>query len=202
MKIAIRKGCFETNSSSNHTLIITNENDIENDKAQFLKEEEDEWFAIYGNFCKPLKDKAEKCYFMADLFHKENKDFHSMEEEYEVFIQVLKDNNEEEILKTIEQNRIDFYEGKVGEPQFCNDQYFNGCLIECNCPFYRKFRKYFNLDLKTKSLEELLKEIETKGLEQMKKEEENKKPLNKEKLYKKLYEFIYEGGIIVPYESV
>ena len=42
MKIAIRKGCFETNSSSNHTLIITNEKDIENDKERFLKEEEDE----------------------------------------------------------------------------------------------------------------------------------------------------------------
>ena len=42
MKIAIRKGCFETNSSSNQTLIITNEKDIENDKERFLKEEEDE----------------------------------------------------------------------------------------------------------------------------------------------------------------
>ena len=31
MKIAIRKGCFETNSSSNHSLIITNEEDMEND---------------------------------------------------------------------------------------------------------------------------------------------------------------------------
>ena len=75
MKIAIRKKCFETNSSSNHTLIITNEEDLENDKAQFLKEEEDDFFAQYGNFCKPLKTKEEKCYFMADLFHKENKDF-------------------------------------------------------------------------------------------------------------------------------
>ena len=203
MKIAIRKKCFETNSSSNHTLIITNEEDLENDKAQFLKEEEDDFFAAYGNFCKPLKTKEEKCYFMADLFHKENKDFGSMEDEYEVFIQVLKDNNEEEILKTIEKNREDFYDGKVDEPQFCNDQYFNGCLIECNCPFYRKFRKYFNLDLQTKSLEELLNELETKGLEQLKKEERENKPiLNEEKLYKELYKFIYEDGIIVPYESV
>ena len=31
MKITVRKGCFETNSSSNHTLIITNEEDMEND---------------------------------------------------------------------------------------------------------------------------------------------------------------------------
>ena len=204
MKIAIRKGCFETNSSSNHTLIITNEKDIENDKERFLKEEEDEWFAQYGNFCTPLKDKAEKCYFMADLFHKENKDYGLMKKKYKVFIKVLKDKKEKEILKAIKKNRKDFYKGKVGEPQFCNDKYYNGCLIECNCPFYRKFRKYFNLDINNnnKSLEELLEEIETKGLKQMKKEEKNRNPLNKEELYKKLYEFIYGDGIIVPYEMV
>ena len=66
MKISVRKGCFETNSSSNHSLIITNEEDMENDKAQFLKEE-DEFFAPYGGFCKPLKTKEEKCYLFPKL---------------------------------------------------------------------------------------------------------------------------------------
>ena len=201
MKIAIRKGCFETNSSSNHSLIITNEEDMENDKAQFLKEE-DEFFAPYGGFCKPLKTKEEKCYFMADLFHKENREFGVLENEYEVFIQVLKDNNEVEILNNIEIAKNQYFNYEVGEPKFCDSKYGQGCLIECNCPFYEKFKKYFNLNLQTKSLDELLKELDEIGLEEMKKKEEERKPLNKEKLYKRLYEFIYVNGVIVPYESI
>lgn len=202
MKISVRKGCFETNSSSNHSLIITNEEDMENDKAQFLKEE-DEFFAPYGGFCKPLKTKEEKCYFMADLFHKENREFKAMEEEYEVFIQILKDNNETEILENIKFSKNQYFNHEVGEPKFCDAQYGQGCLIECNCPFYEKFRKYFNLNLSTKSLDELLKELEEIGIEGMKKKEEKeRKPLDKQKLYNKLKEFIYGNGVIVPYESI
>ena len=54
--------------------------------------------------------------------HKENKDFGSMEDEYEVFIQVLKDNNEEEGNSTeeVERNASDEVEQakeKVQEEQ-------------------------------------------------------------------------------------
>ena len=125
-----------------------------------------------------------------------------MEKEYEVFIQILKDNNEEEILSNIEKAKQEYFNYEVDEPKFCDSKYGQGCLIECNCPFYEKFKKYFNLNLQTKSLDELLKELEEKGIEGMKKKEEETKPFNAEKLYKKLKEFIYGDGVIVPYEGL
>ena len=201
MKITVRKGCFETNSSSNHTLIITNEEDLENDKSQHLKEEGENW-APYGGFCKPLRTKEEKCYFMADLFHKENREFGVMKTEYDVFIKILKDNNETEILNNIEIAKNQYFNYEVDEPKFCDSQYGQGCLIECNCPFYEKFKKYFNLNFQTKSIDEFLKELDEIGLEGMKKKEEQLKPIDTEKLYKKLKEFIYGNGVIVPYESL
>ena len=121
---------------------------------------------------------------------------------------ILKDNNETEILANIEKAKQQYFDREVGEPSFCDSRYGQGCLIECNCPFYEKFRKYFNLNNITKSLDGFLKELDgflkeldEIGIEGMMKKEEAK-PIDVKKLYKKLKEFIYGDGVIVPYESI
>lgn len=142
MKYTIRKNTFETNSSSHHSLIITNEKDIEKDKEEFLNKEGDLW-RPYGAFCEAIKSKEEKCYFLADLFNKEYESLKWMVDEYETFIQVLKDNKEEEILMNIMLYKEEFLKAPYDEPPFCQRFFFHGVLDECNCPFYTEFKKYF-----------------------------------------------------------
>lgn len=183
MKITIRKNTFETNSSSLHSLVITNEKDMEKDKEEFLKNDAGLIIPGYSEFCKPLKTKEEKCYFLNDLFNKENVDYDMLKYQHKVFMKVLKDNKEEEILMNIALYNKEFKKAKYSEPPFCQHSFYNGVLIECNCPFYDAFNKYFKHSL----------DIDKETNDFPKIDKNNA-------LYQELYKFIYEDGVIVPYE--
>lgn len=201
MKISIRNGSFETNSSSHHSLILTNERDFEKDKEEYLKKKSGR-FRPYGGFCKPITTKEEKCYFLADMFNKENHEFNWMKDEYEVFIKILKDNKEEEILMNIELFRQKFMKSPYSEPPFCRKSFFNGTLDECDCCFKSVFKNYFKMSLRDDFFEKLLAiDISTdEGLKQLHALYEDE--TDKLSLYEKLYDFIYGDGIILPYESL
>lgn len=55
---------------------------------------------------------------------------------------------------------------------YCGEYYDQGCMIDCSCNFNKLFNEYFG---------------------------EN---LSDEDLYQKLKDFIYEDGVIVPYEEI
>lgn len=169
MKIQIRKNIFETNSSSTHCLIITNEKNKENDIKKII-EKEKFFFLDSSSFQINLTTKKDKILMMAGLFDNENYQ-NNLIDEYNTFIKVLKDHNEIELLKQIEKNRKDFL-NDPDEP-YCTNYYYDGCLIECNCKFCHLFNQFF----KTKES-------------------------TKEELYQKITKFIYEDGIIIPYETI
>ncbi len=170
MKIQIRKSVFETNSSSTHSLIITNQENKQPDIEQAIKNEEPYW-VDYLYFNEHLTTKDEKVLMLGGLFDFEIYRNHNLKEEYKVFLKILKDNNEKELLAKLEENRKN-YLTKNEEP-YCTNCFYNGCLIDCNCQFYQKFHEYFY----------------------QKNDNEN------EDLYQKLFKFIYQDGIIIPYET-
>lgn len=171
MKIQIRKNIFETNSSSTHSLIITNSRDLDKDMEK-MKKEEKYFYPEYIRINCHIASKEKKVLMLGGLFNFENKINNCLKDEFQVFLQVLKDNNEKELLKKIEENTLN-YKDEYDEP-YCTNYFEDGCLIECNCKFKEKFIEYF---AKKKVIDE-----------------------NKKELYQKLKSFIYEDGIIIPYE--
>lgn len=169
MKIQIRKNIFETNSSSTHCLIITNEENKENDIKTAIDKEKF-FYLDYTSFQVNLTKKEDKILMMAGLFDNENYQ-DNLIEEYNIFIKVLKDHNEIELLEQIKNNRQKFL-NDPDEP-YCTNYYYDGCLIECNCNFCHLFNQFFKT-----------KESTT------------------EELYQKITKFIYEDGIIIPYETI
>lgn len=172
MKISIRQNCFETNSSSNHSLILTTKQNCEKDKAEFKKSIEKEFYFMPGCFNEPVETKEEKCYFLGGLFDFDYSQFGILGQQYKIFIKVLTDNNENEILETLAQNRKEFLNGEIGDP-CCSAFYDQGVLSECNCCFYEIFEKFFQV----------------KNFEDPEKD-----------LYNMIYDFIFGDGVIIPYE--
>lgn len=200
MKIQIRKGMFETNSSSVHSLIITNARNKDED-YKAMKKEEWIWYPEYINESDCVYTKEDKVLMLGGLFDSEKYPFNGgMDEEYKIFLKVLKDNNEIELLQKLKENRLEFKE--CPDEPYCTNYFCEGCLIDCNCGFYKKFHEYFQ----TGSIcyDEIEKDIGTLGLP----EEEERKLLrkivrdNRKELYKKLYDFIYGDGLIIPYATM
>ena len=173
MKIVVRKSVFETNSSSNHSLIITNSKEF-NEENEKMKNEIKKWTSgiVYP---KILDTKEDKVYMLGAFFDWVQKEgYSSYDDEYEVFIQVLKDNNDEELIKNLEINGKDYLSGEDDEP-YCTNYFWEGTLSGCYCGFDNYFRTYFK-NFKYETPEEY-----------------------KEKLYNKFKEFIYGDGIIATY---
>ena len=199
MKIQVRRGMFETNSSSVHSLIITNLRDKDEDYKKMQKDEE-VWYPEYITEHNYISTKKDKVLMLGGLFDSEKFPFGGMEEEYKIFIKVLKDNNEIELLQKLKENRLE-YKSCPDEP-YCTNYFSEGCLIDCNCGFYSKFHKYF--DYGSIDYKDIFEYVGTLGLEY----EEEIKILrkivreNRKDLYKKLYDFIYGDGLIYPYETL
>ena len=194
MKIVIRNATFETNSSSHHTLILTNEKDYKTDVKKMTEQMKRE--CCWGGPHDALATKRDKVLFLAGLFDCDNRQFGLMTGEYHVFIKVLKDNNETQLLEEVVKNRADFFEHRRSEP-FCNDYFNNGELWDCTCSFSKVFRDYFKVRIDPY--------IVVKGLSGQSPEEfyaKAKEQLDEQtaQLYNKLYQFIYNDGLIVPYE--
>lgn len=191
MKIAIRRGVFETNSSSNHALMITDKDNYENDKIKFEEKMNSGFFPCHGGFAKPITDKAEKAYFLAHLFDCDKRNFNRLKKEYKIFTYVLKDNNETEILENIRLN----HEKYINERSwcYCRKYYYDDILDHCTCNFEHEFNKYFNYIDVNKYLAYLLDDNAKKDFEELiKKDDRN--------LYEKIYDFLYNDGMIVPFE--
>lgn len=139
MKISIRKGSFETNSSSMHSLVITNKKNQKNDYCKRKKEIEN-WGFYYSD--KPVIDKENKVYFLAALFEYDNHYDKVMSREYNIFLKILEDNNEEELLKNLQQNAKQFKENGC---RFCSNYFDNDVLIDCDCKFPKEFFNYFGV---------------------------------------------------------
>ncbi len=174
MKISIRRGMFETNSSSMHSLIITNKKELENDKKEF------EETLKYCFYCyNSIDSKEDKCYFLAGAFIcLENESYEHFELEMSVLLQLLRDKNETEILKNIEKDKKN-YLSESYSPACCN-YYEEGTLVDCTCHLYTKFKNYFKVNLY----------VDYDKLKEAKKE-----------LYDKLEEFIYGDGVILAYDE-
>ena len=139
--LQIRCNTFETNSSSNHSLIITNSKEF-NEENEKITNEIKKWTSgiVYP---KILDTKEDKVYMLGGFFdwvHKEG--YSSYDDEYEVFIQVLKDSNEEELIKNLETNGKDYLSGEDDEP-YCTNYFWEGTLMGCYCGFDRCFDTYF-----------------------------------------------------------
>lgn len=200
MKIQIRKGMFETNSSSVHALIITNSRDKDKDYRD-MKKEEHLWYPEYINVSDCVHTKEDKVLMLGGLFDSEKYPYNGgMDEEYKIFLKVLKDNNETELLQKLKENRKEFKE--YPDEPYCTNYFCEGCLIECTCGFYTKFHKYFSVG--SVCYDDFESEIGTLGLP----EEEERKIFrkivreNRKELYKKLYDFIYGDGLIIPYATM
>lgn len=155
MKLVIRKNTFETNSSSHHSLIITNEANLEKDLAE---KREDDLFFFCGGPHEPVRTKEEKVYFLAGLFDYETIDSNFMSYEYKIFLKVLEDNNEHLLLENIKAHR-NMYIANRGEEPYCCNFFSNGPLVDCSCGFYTQFKKYFRKDETGISKEELYKNL-------------------------------------------
>ena len=201
MKIQIRRGMFETNSSSVHSLILTNVRDKDEDYKNMEKEEEF-WYPEYINVNHCVSTKENKVLMLGGLFDQEKYPYGSaLEEEYKIFIKILKDNNETELLQKLKENRLEF-KSCPDEP-YCTNYFSEGCLIECNCGFYSKFKAYFKPG--SLSYKDIKEDIGTLGLEDPKEEEKILRKIvreNRKEFYKKLYDFIYGDGLIYPYETM
>lgn len=200
MKIQIRKGMFETNSSSVHALIITNERDKEKDCNKIRKEEALWEPYININYC--LKKKEDKVLMLAGLFDGEQIPYGGMEDEYKIFIKVLKDNNEVELIEKIRKNRKE-YRITRDEP-YCTNYYSEGCLIDCNCCFYSKFNAYFKDEVGSLNFNEMKEDVGPLGLDEKEENRIIRKMVreNRKLLYNRLYDFIYGDGLIIPYDTM
>lgn len=194
MKIVIRNSIFETNSSSSHSLIITNKENLDKDVNAHAKK--------VGPCLKhynAVEKKEDKVLFLAGLFDYEVVQSNSLKEEYNLFLKVLKDNNEEELLKQVKDNKKEYKKASYDEP-YCVNYFCDGVLMDCSCSFYNAYLNYFQIIINYSAIyEELSKNKDydennflTKVQEAFEKQ--------KEEVYQKLYDFIYKDGIIVAYE--
>ncbi len=175
MKISIRKSMFETNSSSMHSLFITNKKDLEKTREEIYQDLKKEGCYFCSN---QVETKEDKAYLLAGvMLYNKKESYGDMEYEYDILLKILKDNNEIEILKNIDIKAQEYLDG--GSDPACCDYFYHGTLFDCTCFFEREFRKYFNINFY-----------------------QSDEPLNvkKEKLYKKLADFIYKDGVILTYD--
>lgn len=189
MKIVIRKHSFETNSSSHHSLIFTNEKmkDRDIEKENYDKEPFEE--PGINEVC----EKEKKAYFLAGLFDYENKHYKNlMLEEYKIFLSVLEDNDENEILENIKLHKHK-YLTTYGCEAYCDTFFYHGTLIDCNCGFRKKFIEYFKVNI---DKERLMLEHNTVDFDFL----ERKVEENKNDLYQRIYDFLYKDGILIAYE--
>lgn len=196
MKIQIRMGMFETNSSSSHSLIITNKKRMKKDYDKMIKENHF-FYPEYITEEDKVETKEDKVLMLSGLFDYENR-YGLLKEERKIFIKVLKKNNENELLEKIKKYRKQY---KHSPEPYCTSYYYQGCLDQCTCCFYNQFKKYF----KYPSIEvnaSLIRLSKKQGFDSPTDEFAfMKKTIRKNKkiLYKKLYEFIYGDGMILPY---
>lgn len=174
MKINIRRNCFETNSSSNHSLILTTKKDCEKDMCAFKEKKKKNRFISAGGFRKRVETKEEKCYFLGGLFDFDARQFGELSQKYKIFIKILEDNNETEILEKLKVNRENYLNYKVGDP-YCRKFFGESVLDECTCCFYRTFKEFFDITNSDNPQKDM---------------------------YDMLYEFIYGDGVMVPYEYI
>lgn len=156
MKIQIRKGVFETNSSSTHSVIISNSANVD----KIIKEVTDnvsEYWIDYFTMHDKLTSVEEKVLFLGGLFDLEICRFKSMFTEYKVFRKILTDMSEDDLIKRLDENSSK-YTGLYDEP-YCSDYYENGCMIDCNCGFHKLFNEYFGDDLSEEQLYQKLKDF-------------------------------------------
>ena len=193
MKISIRKSVFETNSSSMHSLIITNEKNKDED----LKKHDEKLNPAGFYYDRPvINDKAEKVYFLAALFENDKDNFGFLRFQHKVFLKVLKDNNETELLHNIELHRHQYCLNR--DRRYCCNYFCEDVLMDCDCNFVEQFNKYFGNINDTSYLlsddvnEDNILDIATKQFEL--------NDRNKRELYQRLYDFIYKDGVIIPYE--
>lgn len=137
MKISIRRKAFETNSSSMHSLIITNERNKDEDYKR--RENDIENYGLYYSNT-PIMDKENKIYFLCSLFDYDKDYDNSLKREYEIFLRVLKDNNENELLSSFntKKEKCKEYDCRV-----CSNYFENDVLIDCTCRFDKEFKDYF-----------------------------------------------------------
>lgn len=198
MKVQIRRGVFETNSSSNHSLIITNRKNFKKECEKVQKK--CEWYVInFSEVDDQVCTKEDKVLMLGGLFDYEVQNFGILQEEYEIFLKILKDNNEIELLEKVKENSKE-YEKHSSEP-YCTNYFYEGCLSDCTCSFYSKFLKYFDYESLKKEYY-MYDDIRVFEIEDINEKEEMIQKIieeNKEIFYKKLYDFIYGDGVIVPY---
>lgn len=139
MKISIRRASFETNSSSMHSLVITNKKNQKKDYKNRKKEIEN-WGLYYSDT--PVSDKENKVYFLAALFDYDDYYDKVMGREYNIFLKILKDNNEEELLEKIKIRNEEFK--RLG-CRMCSHYFDNDVLIDCTCNFPKEFFNYFGV---------------------------------------------------------
>lgn len=171
MKIVVRKSVFETNSSSNHSLIITNSKEVKDEIKRLKREVEEET----GLIVQPgiLDTKEDKVYMLGGFFDwVQGNDYNEYDELYDIFIKVLKDNNDEELIN----NLIIHREEHKDEEPYCTTFFGEGTLRGCYCYFDNIVEKNF-LKFCYSNDEEF-----TKGV------------------YSRLKDFIYGDGVFVLYD--
>ena len=192
MKIVIRNSTFETNSSSHHTLILTNEQDYKADLSKMTAKMKKD--CCWGGPHDALSTVEDKALFLGGLFDCDWKQYGLMGGEYQVFMKLLQDKATPELVEKVKANRDAFKEGKLGEP-VCNQYFRQGELWDCTCPFSKAFRDYFQVRIDPYAVIGSMSKGEdfyTKA----KAEQDSKS----NELYRKLDEFIFGDGLIVPYE--
>ena len=90
MKITIRRSVFETNSSSNHSLIISNKKDLKEDIEKNKLDED--FYHSYGAEENPIITKEDKCFFLQGIFEESLSSKKCSISLYNIFKKVLKDN--------------------------------------------------------------------------------------------------------------
>ena len=209
MKIVIRRGVFETNSSSNHSLILTNKEKFKEMLPKLREETKyDHMFNSYEDEENYITSKMDKCCLLSGVFEREmfGYDYEcdlficnlEMLEIYKVFRQVLKDNNEYEILKELKEHLINFNKNNYGF--FCEDYFEHGVLCDCYCNFLDEFSIYYDVELYLPKKKYVLLDVDGKKVAVA------DKPSGYDVLYKKLYdkfyEYIYGEAFVIPYESL
>ncbi len=183
MKVVIRRSVFETNSSSNHCLILTKKEESE-EKLKKVREEH-KWFMSVGTEDNPIVTKEDKCYLLQGIFEEQLSSEYCSETVYDIFKQVLKDNNETEILENIEKHMKDYNENNYC--LLCEEYFCHGTLCDCDCDFLYLLEKFFGVKI-TYVFDEDAQYVVA---------EECKKDI-----YEMFYKYIYEDVIVIPYEYI
>ena len=181
MKVTIRRSVFETNSSSNHCLILTTKDKLEEEIERIRNENKFDF--SYGTEEYPIVTKEDKCYLLAGVMEEQLSYKKGDYIIYEIFKQVLKDNNELEILAEVEQHMIDQLENYYC--YFCEDYFEHGCLIDCGCDFLILMEEYFDVHVYGEYDDDCVLHLDDDA---------------KNKLYQMFYIYIYEDVVVIPYE--